>query len=168
MRTIVALVMAGALIGSPADAETREWTQTEATMPARLVEIGTWQFSATKLGPDGKPECYESWTFNADGSGLIVSGQQHVTISWKADQFEELGQFLFVTNEASSTGPDCIGRAVDPGEFPNKSPGFQLVFFDNGNRALVCNGGEILRHSDGSTSRLLDMKHCWGRIEPAP
>ncbi len=166
MRLVVAFVTAGALIGSPALAETGDWTQTEESMPARLIEVGTWEFSATKLGPDGKPECYESWTFNADGSGLIISGQQHVTISWKADQFEDLGQFVFVTNETSTEGPDCMGRAVALSSYPNKSPGFQLTFFDNGNRALICNGGELLRHADGSTSRLLDMKHCWGRIVP--
>ena len=166
MRPVLGLVAAGALICSPASAQAQAWAQTEESMPARLIEVGTWQFEATKLGPDGKPECYESWTFNADSTGLIISGQQHVTISWKADQFEDLGQFVFVTNEASTEGPDCMGRQVDLGRYPNKSPGFQLIFFENGNRALICNGGEILRQPDGTTSRLLDMKHCWGRIVP--
>jgi hypothetical protein len=167
MRAAIAtLVAAGVLIGTSAAAQEQRWTQTEETMPARLIEVGTWQFAATKRGPDGKPECFESWTFNADGTGLIVSGKQRVTTRWKADRFEDLGQFVFVTNETTTDGPDCMGRAIDKGKYPRKSPGFQLIFFDNGTRARVCDAGKLMTLPDGTTTTLLDADDCWGEIAP--
>jgi hypothetical protein len=169
MRAAIAtLAAAGVLIGTPAAAQEQGWVQTEETMPARLIAVGTWQFAATRRGPDGKPECTESWTFNGDGTGLIVSGKQHVTTRWKADRFEDLGQFVFVTNETTTDGPDCMGRAVDPGEYPYKSPGFQLIFFDNGMRARVCDAGKLMTLPDGTTTTLLDADDCWGEIAPLP
>lgn len=168
MRAELAALAAAALVCVPATAQTEPWEQTEETMPARLIEVGTWQFSATRTGPDGKPECTETWTFNADGTGLIVSGKQRVTTRWKADRFEDIGQFVFVTNETSTDGPDCMGRPVDPGEYPYKSPGFQLIFFDNGTRARVCDGGKRMTLPDGTTTTLLDADDCWGEIGPLP
>ncbi len=166
MHRGMAVLAAGTLVSAPAAAETERWVQTEETMPARLIEVGTWEFSATKRGPDGRPECYESWTFNADGSGLIVSGKQRVTTSWKADRFQDLGQFLFVTNETTTDGPDCMGRAVDTSEYPYKSSGFQLIFFENGMRAKVCDGGKLMTLPDGTTTTMLDADDCWGEIAP--
>ena len=169
MRAAIAMLLAaGVLLSAPATAQEQHWVQTEESMPTRLIEVSTWQFSATKRGPGGKPECYESWTFNDDGTGLIVSGEQRVTTRWKADRFEDLGQFVFVSNETTTDGPDCMGRAVNPGEYPYKSPGFQLIFFDNGTRAKVCNGGKMMTLPDGTTTTLLDADDCWGEIAALP
>ena len=137
-------------------------------MPARLIEVGAWEFSATRRGPDGKPECYESWTFNADGTGLIVSGAQRVTTRWETDTLDDLGQFVFVTNEATTEGPDCMGRAVDTSEYPYKSAPFQLIFFEDGTRASVCNVGKLIKLPDGSTSTLLTGDDCWGQLALMP
>ena len=161
-------VLAGALLCAPVAAETERWEQTEESMPARLVEVGTWQFSASKRGPDGKPECYESWTFNADGTGLIVSGKQRVTTRWATEKRENIGQFVLITNETTTDGPDCMGRAVDKSEYPYKSAGFQLIFFDNGAHARVCGAGRLVRMPDGTISTLLDAGDCWGDIAPLP
>lgn len=135
-------------------------------MPARLIEVGTWQFSATKRGPDGKPECYESWTFNADGTGLIVSGEQRVTTRWETEQLANIGPFVFMTDEASTPGPDCMGRDVDLSRFPRKGAPFQLIFFANGSWAKVCGPGTLVRQADGTTIPMLDAEDCWGQIEP--
>ncbi len=161
-------VLAGALVCAPVAAETERWEQTEESMPARLVEVGTWQFSASKRGPDGKPECYESWTFNADGTGLIVSGQQRVTTRWETETLETLGQLVFLANETTTAGPDCMGRPVDKSEYPYKSPPFQLIFFDGGASARVCGVGKIALLPDGTKTTLLSDQDCWGEIAPLP
>ena len=167
MRAGLALVLAGALIGTLATAAApQRWVQTLDTMHARLIEVGTWQFSATRLGPDGKPECRESWTFNADGTGLIVSGQQRVTTRWETEELKDLGYYVFITFEASTPGPDCMGRAVDLSRYPRKASGYQLVFFDAGTRARVCSAGKEVRLPDGTTSRMLDGDDCWGDLKP--
>ncbi|AOL93415.1 hypothetical protein [Porphyrobacter sp. LM 6] len=168
MSAVLAMVTAGALMGAPAVAEPPAWEQTEETMPARLIEVGTWQFSATRLGPDGKPECYESWTFNADNTGLVVSGQQRVTTSWETETLKNLGQFVFVTNESTTDGPDCMGRAVDKNEYPYKTAAFQVIFFDGGARAMICTAGTQLKLPDGTISTLLDAEDCWGELVPMP
>ena len=164
-RTLTAIAVA-AFAGAPAAPEPARWEQTAETMPARLIEVGTWQFSATRRGPDGKPECTERWTFNADGTGAIVSGEQRLTTRWETEELKDLGQFVFVTNLTSTAGPDCMGHPIDPGNYPSKSAGYQLVFFDNGTFAWVCTAGRVVRLPDGTTSRLLDAEDCWGQIEP--
>lgn len=162
------LLAAGALICAPAAAQEQGWVQTEETMPARLIEVGTWQFSATKRGPDGKPECYESWTFKANGTGLIVSGRQRVTTRWETETLETLGQLVFVSNEKTTAGPDCMGRPVDKSEYPYKSPPFQLIFFGGGAMARVCGVGKIATLPDGTKTTLLSDEDCWGEIAPMP
>lgn len=168
MQRLAGCLAASALLSAPLAAQDEDWTQTEESMPARLIEVGTWQFAATKLGPDGKPECHESWTFNADGTGLIVSGAQRVTIRWETEVLAGLGHFVFMTDEASTPGPDCMGRAVDLSRFPAKGTPFQLIFFDKGAEAMVCTAGKRVTMPDGTTSSLLDAEDCWGRIKPMP
>jgi hypothetical protein len=166
MRQAITALVAAALLSAPAAAEQQRWVQTLETMHARLIEVGTWQFSATKLGPDGKPECYESWTFNADGTGLIVSGEQRVTTRWETEELKDLGYYVFIASETSTPGPDCMGRAVDLSRYPRKASGYQLFFFDNGTFALVCTAGKVIRLPDGTTSSLLDADDCWGDLKP--
>jgi hypothetical protein len=166
MRQALTALAAAALLSAPTAAEPQRWMQTLESMHARLIEVGTWQFSATKLGPDGKPECHESWTFNADGTGLIVSGEQRVTTRWETEELKDLGYYVFIASETSTPGPDCMGRAVDLSRYPRKASGYQLIFFDAGTRARVCTAGKVVRLPDGTTSRMLDADDCWGDLKP--
>ncbi|MGH6787271.1 MAG: hypothetical protein ACREBO_10600 [Novosphingobium sp.] len=169
MRRGLTALAAGALICAPASAATREWVQTEEAVAARLIAVGTWDFSAARRGPDGKPECHESWTFNADGTGRIVSGKQRVTNRWWVKRDVGIGQFLFITDLATTEGPDCMGRAVEKSEYPDGRghPGFQLLFYGDGEGALVCLEGKTAFRPDGSWFPALEPDDCWGRIVPA-
>ncbi len=167
MRAAIAtLAAAGVLTGTSAAAQEQRWVQTEESMPARLIEVGTWQFAATKRGADGKPECTESWTFNADGTGSKISGQQRITTKWAARNVDDIGQFVFITNLTTNDGPDCMGRVANPGRYPYESAGFQLIFFGGGASASVCTAGKQVRTPDGGLSWLLDADDCWGTITP--
>lgn len=161
----IAALVSASLVPLPVQAEDGRWIQVPETVPPRLIEVGTWQFAATRKGPDGKPECFESWTFNDDGTGLIVSGKQEIATRWEYKPFEDMGHFLFFEDLTSTEGPDCMGRAVDTSRFPRKAAGFQLIFMDQGKRAMVCDGGTIMTHADGTRSHLLDAEDCWGTIE---
>lgn len=166
LRGLAALV-AGALISAPATGEPHRWVQTEDAVAARLAEVGTWEFSATKRGPDGKPECRESWTFNADGTGLIQSGKQQVTTRWWVKRDVGIGQFVFITNLTTTEGPDCMGRAVDKSAYPYGNSGFELLFYGDGAGALICIEGQVVVRPDGSRFTTLEPEDCWGRIVPA-
>jgi hypothetical protein len=165
---LTTLMAAGVLIGTSAAAQEQRWVQTEETMPARLIEVGTWQFAATKRGPDGKPECFESWTFNADGTGSKVSGQQQIATRWAAKRVDDIGQFVFITNLTTTDGPDCMGRVPNASRYPYESAGFQLIFFGGGASASVCTAGKQVHTPDGGLSWLLDADDCWGTIAPMP
>lgn len=164
MRTVLTGLLAGGLLCAPATAGAQEWAQSYDAMQARLVEVGTWEFQATRRGPDGQPECVESWTFNADGSGLIVSGEQHVTFRWHTSRHEGIGQLLFMPRVSSTEGPDCMGREVDTSDYPRTSWGYQLLFYDDGMGALICVEGQEFTRPDGSRFRRLEPEDCWGRI----
>lgn len=152
------------LLSSPVSANEADWSQTLETVPVRLAQVGTWRFSAAKENADGQPECFEDWSFNADGSGAVVSGAQQLAINWTYKKFDDLGDFLFIKYLSSTDSPDCMGRAVDPSKYPQKASGMRLMFYNNGAEALVCTGGELRKFPDGTTARHMSMEHCWGRI----
>lgn len=171
MRRRLAAVLVGALGCAPVSAQAQDWAQdwaqTYAAMQAQLVEVGTWDFSATRRGADGATECAERWTFNADGTGLIVSGEQRVSIRWYASRYEGVGQFLYMPAEASTAGPDCMGRDIDTSAYPTTSIGHQVLFYGDGTGALICFEGREIVREDGSRANLLEPEDCWGRIVPA-
>lgn len=171
MRRGLTVLAAGALIcapaATPAATEAREPIQSGDAIAARLIEVGAWEFSATRRGPDGQPECTESWTFNADGSGLIVSGKQRVTTIWMVSQPTDVGQFVFINNQTTTEGPDCMGHAIDKSLYPLGQSGFQLLFYGDGRSALVCSEGKQVVRPDGSSFTALEPEDCWGRIVPA-
>ncbi len=167
MRGGLAVVAAGVLVCAPAAAEPRAWVPAKDAVAARLVAVGTWEFSASRRGPDGKPECYESWTFNADGTGRIISGKQRIDTRWTIDRYEGLGQFVFITSVVSTEGPDCLGRAVDVSSYPKGHTGFELLFFADGAGALVCFEGMDITRTDESRVAGRHPEDCWGRIVPA-
>jgi hypothetical protein len=170
LRRLLGALAASALICAPAAAETRDWVPNEAAVAARLAQVGTWEFTATKRGPDGQPECRESWTFRADNTGLIVSGKQQVSIKWWVRRDAGIGQWLFITDVSTTAGPDCLGKAIEASEFPDGrgQPGVQLLFYADGESALLCSEGNEVTRPDGSTYNALDPADCWGRIVPAP
>jgi hypothetical protein len=169
VRGELTTIAVGALFCAPAAAETRNWVPTDAAVAARLVDVGTWEFVATRRGPDGKTECQESWAFNADGTGLIVSGRQRVANKWWVKRDAGIGQWVFITDTATSEGPDCLGRPVEKAEFSDGRghAGFQLLFYGDGAGALVCFEGRDVVRADGSRFNALDPEDCWGRIVPA-
>jgi hypothetical protein len=166
---VLTALAASTLMIMPAASETRNWVPAEEHVAARLIAVGVWDFAATKRGPDGKSECLESWTFNADGTGLIVSGKQRVANKWWVKRDIGVGQWVFITDLETTAGPDCLGRAVEKSEFPEGRghPGFQLLFYGDGAGALVCREGKDVVRPDGSTFNVLEPEDCWGRIVPA-
>ena len=174
----VATTVAGlalALTGTLVRADETHWTATPEGYAAHLSSVEAWEFSAKKKGADGKPECYETWTFNADGSGSVLSGEQELVLSWKYYKHDILGILLHITFQSSTTGKDCMGRAVDPSRYPrDNGNGIKLLFFGEGKEAFVCNApqvmthdGEIQRGPNGAAILYQSMENCWGNLEPA-
>lgn len=168
MRHLTSALAAAALLAAPTAAKSPAWMARDGAIAKRLVAVGTWEFSATRTGPDGNPECYETWTFKADGTGVIVSGDQRVTTEWLVETSQDRGQLLFITNTATSGSPDCMGNEIDESTYPRPSSPAQLLFYGNGEGALVCSETPYTRYADGSERQFLSPEDCWGRIAPAP
>ena len=166
MRHLITTLAAAALLAAPAAAKSPAWMAREGTIAKRLVAVGTWEFSATRNGPDGNPECYETWIFKADGTGTIVSGKQRVTTTWKVEAVEGLGEMLLISNRASSGSPDCMGNEINPDTYPRDSGPAQLLFYGDGKGALVCHEAPYTRYADGTERQFLSPHDCWGRIAP--
>lgn len=162
----IAIMLAGALIGAPVFAKNPAWMARDGAIAKRLVAVGTWEFSATRNGPDGNPECYETWIFKADGTGTIVSGEQRVTTTWKVETVEGMGEMLLISNRASSGSPDCMGNDINPDTYPRDSGPAQLLFYGDGEGALVCHEASYVRYADGTDRQFLSPYDCWGRIAP--
>ena len=174
----VACTFAGlmlAMTGTFAHADDTHWTATPEGYAAHLSDVGAWEFSALKNGPDGKPECYEAWTFGGDGTGSVVSGEQELILSWNYYKHDVLGILLHITYESSTAGKDCLGREVDPSRYPrDNGNGIKLLFFGEGEDAFVCNAPQVMTH-DGEIQRgpnaaailYQSMENCWGNLEPA-
>lgn len=168
MRAILAALSAGALLAAPpASAESPPWMAPDSAVTARLVDVGTWTFTSTQLGPDHLPECTETWTFNADGTGAIVSGQQRGTIKWFAKRDEPIGLFIYFAGVTTNEQPDCLGATISQSEFEQGDPGFQLLFHGTGEAALVCAEGAVNRRVEWAEYPMLQPEDCWGRIVPA-
>ena len=175
----VACTFAGlmlAMTGTFAHADDTHWTATPEGYAAHLSDVGAWEFSALKNGPDGKPECYETWTFNADGTGSVLSGEQRIGLSWWYAKDDLVGMVLRIKYNSSTAGKDCLGREIDPGAYPKKDRGgLELLFFNEGKRATVCNAprvlvdekGEFRKGPDGKPITLQSMDNCWGSLRPA-
>ena len=161
------MLAAGALVAAPASAEAPPWMAPDSAVTARLVEVGTWTFTSTRLGPDYLPECTETWTFNADGTGAIVSGKQHGTIKWFAKRYEPVGLFIYFAGVTTNGKPDCLGIVASQAEYEEGFPAFQLLFHGTGEAALVCGEGSINRRVEGAEYPMLQPEDCWGRIVPA-
>jgi hypothetical protein len=131
-----------------------------------LAEIGTWSFAARAKGPDGKPECVETWHFDADGTGWVHSGEQHVTLSWRTEAGESTDRWLYRTSLTSTDGPDCMGNIADPADYPSQERGFVVMFFNYGG-ALTCRpAAYVMRNGEITGERILRDEDCWGSLNP--
>lgn len=164
---IAAMAAAGVLMGTSAVAVFAQPADLSAeAMAAHLVEVGTWQFGARKKGPDGKPECTETWHFDADGTGWVQSGEQRVTLSWRTEKDSSDDRWLRLTPLASTAGADCMGRPSDPAAYPEKEYGF-VVMFKNAGDALTCRPASyIMVDGEITDERILRDEDCWGWLDP--
>ncbi len=105
-RHLITALAAAALLAAPTAAKSPAWMPREGAVAKRLAEIGSWEFSATQTGPDGNPECYETWIFKADGTGTIISGEQRVTTTWKVETVEGMGE------PATAARRNCCSTAM--------------------------------------------------------
>jgi hypothetical protein len=165
-RHLITALATAALLAGPAAAKSPAWMPREGAVAKRLAEVGSWEFSATQPGPDGNPECYETWIFKADGTGTIISGDQRVTTTWTVETVEDSGTMLIISNRATSGSPDCMGNAINPDTYPRDSSPVQLLFYGDGDGALVCHEASYVRYADGSNRQFLSPYDCWGRIAP--
>ena len=167
--------MALAVAGSVALAKEQHWTATPEGYAAHLSGVGAWEFSAMRKGADGKPECTEAWTFNKDGTGTVISGEQELNLSWKYVQHDVLGMLLKITYESSTAGKDCLGRDTDPSRYPlDNGAGLTLMFFNSGRSAYVCSApqvvvdenGEYRLGPNGKVMTMQSLENCWGNLAP--
>ena len=164
---LTTLTAAGGLVGSPAAPVSGQPADlTPEAMATHLAEVGSWDFAALKKGPDGKSECTETWHFDRDGTGWVQSGAQRVTLSWRAEQDESDDRWLRLTPLASTAGPDCMGRPIDPGAYPEEEYGF-VVMFKNMGDALTCRPAPYIMVNGALTEdRILRDEDCWGSLNP--
>lgn len=167
--------MALALTATAGQADQTHWTVTPEGYAKHLSDVGAWEFSALKKDADGKPECVETWTFNKDGGGSVVSGEQRLEILWRYVKDDELGMLLRIDYQSSTAGKDCLGREVDPSKYPKPDlRGIELLFYGDGDRATVCNApmvvvdekGEFRKGADGKVITLQSLENCWGSLNP--
>lgn len=144
-------------------ASAREDRAAETT--ARLVEQGTWQFAARATNADGQSECTETWQFNADGSTIVLSGQQRTTKTWRVEEDEGQLLWLRTTPQSSTADPDCMGHVEDPASFPRPESSIVLLFFNNGS-ALTCWAPDLVQGPEGQAMQVWNDDICWGSITP--
>ena len=161
---LTTLAAAGVLMGTSAVSaqDDRNWA---AEYAERLVTSGSWRMSATKKGPDGKPECTEVWHFNADGTGRVESGEERIDNTWRTER-QEGDTWLFTRSMASNGAPDCLGKIRFPASFPRQESGVLLTFFNNGD-AILCQPS-YSRGPDGTLAptHMFSEENCWGRLAP--
>ena len=167
MRAAIAtLAAAGVLLSASAVSaqDDKEWAADSAE---RLVTSGSWRMSATKMGPDGKPECTEVWHFDADGTGRVESGEERIDNTWRTER-KEGDTWLYTRSTASNGAPDCMGKTRDPASFPRNPYGVLLIFFNNGD-AILCQP-TYSRGPDGTLTptHMFSEENCWGRLAPLP
>ena len=151
----------------PASAQPKDLTP--EAMAEHLAEVGTWQFSARKKGPDGKPECTETWYFASDGTHWVQSGEQRTTMTFAVEQSRDNDLIVWRKGVSVTKGPDCIGRTEDPATYPEtRETGFVVMFFNSGG-AYTCRPAAFLVDNDGKQTgqRLLRDEDCWGRLDPS-
>lgn len=165
-RTLGMFAACGLVMAPVAPAAGQPADLSPEALAAHLAEVGNWDFAARKKGPDGQPECFETWHFDPDGTGWVQSGDQRVTLSWRTEQGESTDRWLRLTPLASTAGSDCMGRPSDPAAYPEKEYGF-VVMFRNAGDALTCRPAPYIM-VDGvlTDERFLRDEDCWGNLDP--
>lgn len=86
------------------------------TMPVDLA--GDWRFETMDRGADNEPLCREVWSFGADASLTVTSGQEVTTKRYRSEVDDD-GRWLVMETLTSNGLPDCMGNrteAVPSGE----------------------------------------------------
>lgn len=164
MRGGLTLLAAGALLSAPAVSAQNNGAAA-ADLAVRIVQGGTWDFRTRDKLPNGKPVCTESWTFRRDGTATVISGQQRVDKTWRAEVDDDGREWLYTTSFSGTAGPDCTGALDDPASFPRPERGLVLLFSNDGG-AYTCELPQRIDGTDGKPSRLWSDEGCWGRIDP--
>lgn len=160
------IAAAGALMCAPAAGVLAQGAKpTTASLTARIIEGGTWDFWSHDRGSDLKPVCTEVWTFRADGTATVLSGRQIIEQTWRAEVDGDGLQWIYTTNIASNAEPDCIGKVADPTDFPRPESGLVLKIF-NGGVIFTCQRPERYRSPEGKVVPMWTEKTCWGSIAP--
>ncbi|MCZ8368647.1 MAG: hypothetical protein O9293_01560 [Porphyrobacter sp.] len=168
LRFGLTIMAAGVLLGTPAvPVFAEDAGPTTAELTARIAGGGTWAFETRDRMTNGKPVCTESWTFRADGTATIVSGEQTVEKTWRAEVDGDGLQWLYTTSIKATTGADCMGEVADPGDYPRPESGFVLLFFNAGN-GITCQPPQWIEGPDGKPAQLWTDEGCWGSIVPKP
>ncbi len=165
---LTAVTLVGVIPAGAAD-QPREVLLSEKVLAKRLAKVGNWDFASTQSGPDGQPECRESWYFRRDGTGWVQSGAERVTHTWRVltAQGAVPVRVVYVTSLSSNGEPDCVNQSSDPASYPRKERGYVMRFFDD-NSALVCGSAEFQHSADRKKKAPLigGRDDCWGRITP--
>jgi hypothetical protein len=160
------MLAAGALVCAPAAPLFAQGNgPTAAELTAQIAQGGSWDFQTRDRLPGGKPVCSETWTFRADGTATVISGQQTVEKTWRAEVDGDGLQWLYTTSISGTADPDCMGEITDPANFPRPESGFVLLFFNAGN-ALTCQPPQWIEGPDGKPAQLWTDEGCWGSITP--
>ena len=138
---------------------------TSATLTERMAQVGTWDFQSRGHPPDAQPLCKEIWTFRADGTATVVSGQQTVEKTWRAAVDGDGLQWLYTTSISATAGPDCTGKVDDPASFPRPENSFVLLFL-NGGMAVTCQAPRWIDGPQGKPIQRWEDDQCWGSIAP--
>lgn len=101
---------------------------TAAVRPDHQI-VGTWTHTL-------RNECTELYTFRADGTNSVTSGEEISTGSYTiSDQPNERGVYTMVDTIASNNGkPDCMGGTTPIGDVAT----VYVKFSTTGNGVLVC------------------------------
>jgi hypothetical protein len=139
-----------------------------AELTAQIAQAGTWTFETRDRLPGGKPVCTAAWTFRADGTATVVSGQQMVEKTWRAEVDGDGLQWLYTTSIKTNDGPDCLGEVANPAAYPRPESGFVLLMFNSG-VILTCQPPQWVEGPEkGGRVQLWTDEGCWGSIVPKP
>lgn len=158
-----AAIMAAAVAASSAQPVLAE-TPIDA-LAQMLSAKQKWTMSAPRN--QQKPDCVETWTFAADGTMTVESGDERVQQQWHLGE-DISSRSLHLKSLSSTGGRDCLGTETSPYDQPKQEyhqPIWMLVA-QEGDQILLCIPAFV---SDKKRKLRIPMfgDNCWGKLEPA-
>lgn len=129
-----------------------------AVQPPPITLSGDYRFETMDRGPDNRPVCTETWSFGADDTLTVTSGQEVVVKRFRTEVDDD-GRWLVSENLSTNGQPDCMGnrsQGVTPGERRT------YLMRRNSGSIVVC--GPPDRTADGV---LFVGPTCYGELYPA-